>query len=74
MQGADSVNDHTETLIAAWVRWEQHPASRHATIAKTAALDAAGIDPNRAHDHIGAWRRAGYSISDAVQTLIHEET
>lgn len=64
--------DAVEQLIAAWIAWETNPGRRTAVTAKHAALHALELDGCRAHGHIAAWRRAGQSIPDAVQTLINE--
>jgi hypothetical protein len=63
----------TDALIAAWVRWEENPRSRPVTLDRLAAIAALELDSNRTHDTIGAARRAGYSIPDAVQTAINQQ-
>lgn len=64
---------YAEALIAAWTDWEASPGSRAAILAKEAAIADLGLSGNHAHDHIAGWRRRGYSISDAVQSMVNDD-
>lgn len=64
--------DLIEQLTTAWIDWENAPTWRQTVITKEEALKALELNSNQAHNHIAQWRRAGYSIPDAVQSLINE--
>lgn len=66
------VVDPVEALIKAWIAWEDAPASHQRAAAKCDALNALGLPANQIHEQIGAWRRAGYSIPDAIQSVINQ--
>lgn len=61
-----------DRLINAWVAWEDRPGDRTVCIARLEALRDADLPSDPAHDLIGAARRAGYSIPDAIQTALNE--
>lgn len=64
--------DPADDLITAWIAWEEQPSSKQAVAAKHAALHNLNLDLCRAHEHIATWRRTGYSIPDAVQSLCND--
>ena len=66
------MNDDLERLVAAWVAWEQVPASPAAVARKETVLRDLGLSGRRAHAVIAAHRRAGRSIPDAVQAALQE--
>lgn len=66
--------DPVEELNTAWTAWEQAPGSRHTVARKETAITALGLDGNWAHDHIAQWRRNGYSIPDAIQSMLNNNT
>jgi hypothetical protein len=62
-----------ETLMAAWMRWEQAPSSQRAVDAKLDAITAAGLCCIATHVHIAGWRRDGYSVPDAIQAMFNTD-
>lgn len=66
--------DPTETLIEAWLAWEARPGDRQTAAAKEDAIAALGLPGIQAHGGIAAWRRARYSVPDAVQATVLELT
>lgn len=66
------MNDDLEQLIAAWVSWEDAPASPAAVAHKETVLRELGLSGRRAHAVIAAHRRAGRSIPDAAQAALQD--
>lgn len=64
--------DLVEGLIDAWLDWEDRPGSRPACVAKHAAIAALRLDGSWTHEQIAGWRRAGYSVSDACQSVVND--
>jgi len=64
------MNDDLERLVAAWVAWEQVPASPAAVARKEAVLRELGLSGRRTHAVITAHRRAGRSIPDAARAAL----
>lgn len=64
---------YAEALIRAWHAWEAQPSSRPAVVAKEQAIADLDLSSNHAHEHIAGWRRRGYSISDAVQSMVNDD-
>jgi hypothetical protein len=62
-----------ERLVAAWVAWEQAPASPAAVAHKETVLRELGLSGRRTHAVIAAHRRAGWSIPDAAQAALLDQ-
>lgn len=70
----DTHGDPVEVLIDAWIAWENAPSFRTTVVRKQTALAAllAPQDRSRAHEEIAAYRRHGYSVPDAIQSVIND--
>lgn len=67
------MTDWTDRLVTAWMAWDAAPSAASACVERHAAIRAAGLDPRLTHERIAAFRRAGMSVPDAVQSAINEQ-